>query len=127
MANCKGCGIEMQNNDPKGIGYTPKQNSEYCQRCFRLLHYDDLTVSMRKGIDPDMVMHRIADMDCLVLWVVDLFDFEGSMIPQVAAFNTEFNAEREPYFVLTKYSERYQFRQHLSGCKHFIKKKLGGR
>ena len=71
----------MQSEDPKGLGYTPKKDSEYCQRCFRLLHYDDLTVSMRKGIDPDMVMHRIADMDCLVLWVVDLFDFEGSMIP----------------------------------------------
>ncbi len=81
MANCKGCGVRLQTLDPKGIGYTPKENSEYCQRCFRLMHYDDLTVSMRTGIDPDTVLDRIEKMNCMVLWVVDLFDFEASLIP----------------------------------------------
>ena len=45
------------------------------------MHYDDLTVSMREGIDPDGVMKKIAESDCLVVWVVDLFDFEAGMIP----------------------------------------------
>ena len=81
MAVCKGCGVHLQNTDPKAPGYTPKEGSEYCQRCFRLMHYDDLTVSMRKGIDPEQVMKRIADMDALILWVVDLFDFEAGIIP----------------------------------------------
>ncbi len=45
------------------------------------MHYDDLTISMKTGIDPDSVLKRIDEMDCLVLWVVDLFDFEASMIP----------------------------------------------
>ncbi|MCH3961820.1 MAG: ribosome biogenesis GTPase YqeH [Solobacterium sp.] len=81
MTNCKGCGAVLQSTDPSAPGYTPKEGSEYCQRCFRLMHYDDLTVSMRKGIDPDEVMHRIAGMDCLILWVVDLFDFEAGIIP----------------------------------------------
>ena len=74
MANCKGCGITLQYDDPSAPGYTPKKDSEYCQRCFRLMHYDDLTVSMRKGIDPDTVLDRIASMNTLVLWVVDLFE-----------------------------------------------------
>ena len=81
MANCKGCGIQLQYDNPKLPGYTPKQGSDYCQRCFRLMHYDDLTISMKTGIDPDSVLKRIDEMDCLVLWVVDLFDFEASMIP----------------------------------------------
>lgn len=81
MANCKGCGIQLQYNHPKLPGYTPKKGSDYCQRCFRLMHYDDLTISMKTGIDPDSVLQRIEAMDCLVLWVVDLFDFEASMIP----------------------------------------------
>lgn len=81
MKTCKGCGAVLQTEDPKAIGYSPKADAEYCKRCFRLIHYDDLTVSMRTGIDPDSVMDRIAAMDCLVLWVVDLADFEGSMIP----------------------------------------------
>ena len=81
MSTCKGCGVVLQSDDPKLPGYTPKQGSEYCQRCFRLMHYDDLTVSMRQGIDPDEVMKKIAGMDALILWVVDLFDFEAGMIP----------------------------------------------
>lgn len=86
MTNCKGCGAVLQSTDPKAPGYTPKEGSEYCQRCFRIMHYDDLTVSMRQGIDPDEVIHRIAKMDCLVLWVVDLFDFEAGMIPGLNRF-----------------------------------------
>lgn len=81
MAVCKGCGAVLQNNDPKAVGYTPKDGSEYCQRCFRLMHYDDLTVSMRTGIDPDAIISEISGMNALVLWVVDLFDFEAGMIP----------------------------------------------
>ena len=75
MTICKGCGVRLQYVDRTLPGYTPKKESEYCQRCFRLMHYDDLTVSMRQGIDPDEVMKKIASMDALILWVVDLFDF----------------------------------------------------
>lgn len=78
---CKGCGAHLQTTDPKRIGYTPKENSEYCQRCFRLMHYDDLTVSMKQGIDPDVVMKRISESNALILWIVDLFDFEAGIIP----------------------------------------------
>lgn len=80
MTVCKGCGIELQYTNPKELGYSPKENSEYCQRCFRLMHYDDLVISMKSGIDPDVVLERINSMEGLILWVVDLFDFEASMI-----------------------------------------------
>ncbi len=80
MKICKGCGAHIQTTDKNMIGYTPKEDSDYCQRCFRLMHYDDLTVSMRTGIDPDFVLEKIQTMDALVLWVVDLFDFEAGMI-----------------------------------------------
>ncbi len=83
MSQCIGCGVHLQSEDKDRVGYTPKANSEYCQRCFRLMHYDDLTVSMRTGIDPDMVIQEIEKMDALVLWVVDLFDFEAGMIPGI--------------------------------------------
>lgn len=80
MTKCKGCGAILQNTDKNAIGYTPKLEAEYCQRCFRLIHYDDLTVSMRQGIDPDQVMKQISEIDGVILWVVDLFDFEAGMI-----------------------------------------------
>ena len=80
MAKCRGCGAQLQSENPKLIGYTPKAGSEYCQRCFRLSHYGDLTVSMKTGIDPDEVLSRVNELDCIVLWVADLFDFEAGML-----------------------------------------------
>lgn len=80
---CKGCGVVLQNEDKTKIGYTPKIEAEYCQRCFRIQHYDDVTISMKTGIDPDVVLQQIAKLDALVLWVVDLFDFEANMVPGI--------------------------------------------
>lgn len=77
---CKGCGIELQNSDINAIGYTPKTDSEYCQRCFRITHYDDVMISMKQGIDSDLVMTQLSNLDALLLWVVDLYDFEANMI-----------------------------------------------
>lgn len=80
MKKCKGCGALLQTTDSSKVGYTPKENSDYCQRCFRLIHYDDLQFSMRTGISSEAVLDQIEKMDCLILWVVDLFDFESGMI-----------------------------------------------
>jgi len=83
ICRCKGCGVVLQYDNPDEAGYSPKTDSDYCRRCFRLMHYDDLTVSMRKGIDPDTVLSTIEKMDSCVVYVVDLFDFEAGMIPGV--------------------------------------------
>lgn len=80
MTKCKGCGVVLQTDHPDKIGYTPKENSEYCQRCFKLIHYGDLTVSMREGIPSDETMEKIEKQEGLIVYVVDLFDFEASMI-----------------------------------------------
>ncbi len=77
---CKGCGVALQSEHAQELGYTPKAAADYCQRCFRIRHYDDVTISMRTGIDPDQVLKQIAKMNALVLWVVDLFDFEANLI-----------------------------------------------
>lgn len=80
---CIGCGVELQQKDKTAVGYTPKLEADYCQRCFRIQHYDDVTISMKTGIDPDVVLRQIEQKDALVLWVVDLFDFEANMIPGI--------------------------------------------
>lgn len=77
---CQGCGAVLQHDQPGAAGYTPKVGSKLCQRCFRLTHYDDLQFSMREGIDPDRILAQIHTMDALVLWVVDLFDLEASLL-----------------------------------------------
>lgn len=53
-----------------------------------------------------------------------IFDFEGSMIPGVANYNMKFNAVKEPYFIISKFSERYLLleglRQTTQALKHII-------
>ena len=41
---CKGCGVLLQQDDKNAIGYTPKISGDYCQRCFRITHYDDVVM-----------------------------------------------------------------------------------
>lgn len=41
IKKCLGCGIELQSKDKTKIGYTPKENSKYCLRCFRLKNYNE--------------------------------------------------------------------------------------
>ena len=47
---CIGCGATIQTENPKEIGYTPKSSVEkmenqiiYCQRCFKLKHYNEVS------------------------------------------------------------------------------------
>ncbi len=47
---CIGCGAKIQTTDPVKPGYTPmsalkkglETNELYCQRCFRLRHYNEI-------------------------------------------------------------------------------------
>lgn len=77
---CKGCGAILQHEYSDKLGYSPKQDADYCQRCFRISHYDDVTISMKTGIDSDTVLRKVSALDALILWVVDLFDFEANLI-----------------------------------------------
>lgn len=47
---CIGCGAKIQTEHPNELGYTPQSALEkglangevYCQRCFRLRHYNEI-------------------------------------------------------------------------------------
>jgi hypothetical protein len=80
MTKCKGCGVELQYTEKNELGFSPKEGAEYCKRCFRLAHYGDIQISMKTGIDSDAILEKVNKMDALVLWVVDIFDFEASIL-----------------------------------------------
>ena len=48
---CKGCGTLMQFDNPQLLGYSPKKEADYCQRCFRLTHYGAHSLSKVQGVD----------------------------------------------------------------------------
>lgn len=80
---CKGCGIKLQNEDPKALGYVPTLDQVYCQRCYKLRHYGDVTINMQQGIETSETLKKINETDGTVFWVVDLFNLESNLLSRL--------------------------------------------
>ena len=84
LRKCKGCGAVLQNTDSQALGYVPDLTMEYCQRCFRLTHYDrqqdyiDLTVTQDLSL--------IEDLQGIFVWIVDVIDLETSLLSVIPQF-----------------------------------------
>ncbi|WP_314059291.1 ribosome biogenesis GTPase YqeH [uncultured Vagococcus sp.] len=91
---CIGCGSIVQTEDKEGLGYTPQSALEkglesgevYCQRCFRLRHYNDIQDVSLTDDDFLRLLNGIGQEDALIVNVVDIFDFNGSLIPGLHRF-----------------------------------------
>ncbi|KRM43968.1 ribosome biogenesis GTPase YqeH [Lentilactobacillus parafarraginis] len=94
VVHCVGCGAKVQTVNKAELGYTPKsalekglQNGEvYCQRCFRLRHYNEIAPVSLSDDDFLKLLTSISATDSLILYVVDIFDVNGSMIPGLHRF-----------------------------------------
>jgi 30S ribosome assembly GTPase len=87
---CTGCGVSIQTEDKKGLGYAPPStlNKEIiiCQRCFRLKHYNELHPVSLTDDDFLEILNGIGKTDSLVVKIVDIFDFHGSWLPGLHRF-----------------------------------------
>lgn len=75
MKKCKGCGVTLQYRDKNLKGYSPKEELDYCQRCFRLMHYGDIN-DFSKNLDDNInTLNIYKDIkDALYVLIVDCFD-----------------------------------------------------
>ncbi|SJZ46138.1 hypothetical protein SAMN02745116_00402 [Pilibacter termitis] len=91
---CIGCGATIQTEDKEKIGFTPKAALEkgmetgelYCQRCFRLRHYNEIQDASLTDDDFLKLLHEVGESDSLIVNVVDIFDFNGSIITGLHRF-----------------------------------------
>ncbi|WP_026906258.1 ribosome biogenesis GTPase YqeH [Paucisalibacillus globulus] len=81
---CIGCGVQIQTEDPKGLGYTPKSSLEkediLCKRCFRLKHYNEIQDVSIHDDDFLKMVSTIRERNGLVVHIIDIFDVNGTMI-----------------------------------------------
>lgn len=77
---CKGCGQPLQDKEPQHPGYSQNLEQDFCSSCFRLKHYGDLSRVNQSKVDPFETLNKIAQLDALNIWVVDLFHLEESKI-----------------------------------------------
>lgn len=80
MSKCQGCGVSIQNTNPNELGYSPLVDSSYCLRCFKLKNYNELLTEYEVGYDFNSTIDSLIDLKGVIIWVVDLFDFESSLI-----------------------------------------------
>ncbi|MDR0297574.1 MAG: ribosome biogenesis GTPase YqeH [Streptococcaceae bacterium] len=94
---CIGCGSKIQSDDKLAAGFLPlsaltKKLEEtpdaeiICQRCFRLRHYNEIAPSSLTDADFLRLLNSLADKNALIVNVIDIFDFNGSLIPRLARF-----------------------------------------
>lgn len=87
---CSGCGVKLQSDNTNKHGYTPKQAMDrdpvICQRCFRIKNYNEtssVTVDQNEFLQ---LLSQIGTKEALVIHIVDLFDFQGSLISGLQRF-----------------------------------------
>ena len=87
---CIGCGVKVQTEDPKELGFAPKsaleKESIVCQRCFKLKHYNEVQDVSLTDDDFLKILNKVGETDSLIVKIVDIFDFNGSWLPGLHRF-----------------------------------------
>ena len=78
MSKCLGCGITIQNTLIDEDGYSPKLDSKYCQRCFRIKNYGEIK-KLTPILDDKGIINKVKQYNTLLL-VIDLLDFNYNNI-----------------------------------------------
>ncbi|MCB2744333.1 ribosome biogenesis GTPase YqeH, partial [Listeria monocytogenes] len=57
-----------------------------CKRCFRLKHYNELQDVAQTDDDFLRILNQIRSKQALIVYVVDIFDFDGRWLPGLPRF-----------------------------------------
>ena len=79
---CFGCGSKLQSEDKEKEGYIPREkydNSVYCQRCFRIIHYGD-TKELTAPKSINLIINSINKDNKYVLFLVDFITLNSDII-----------------------------------------------
>ncbi|WP_248926797.1 ribosome biogenesis GTPase YqeH [Paenibacillus hamazuiensis] len=89
-SQCAGCGVKLQTERSDKVGYVPaaalERDPVICQRCFRIKNYNEastLTVDQNEFL---RLLNQVGNTKSLVVHIVDIFDFEGSLISGLQRF-----------------------------------------
>lgn len=87
---CSGCGIRLQTEEQSKPGYVPRQALEkdpvICQRCFRIKNYNESSSVTVEQDEFLRLLSQVGGKNALVIHIVDLFDFQGSVISGLQRF-----------------------------------------
>lgn len=75
---CQGCGVILQNTNKEQIGYVKNLTKDYCYRCFRLTHYNELIDYDLNENDFLANLSNNYGLGYHYFYVLDVYDLDGS-------------------------------------------------
>lgn len=83
IKKCLGCGSLMQNEDVNRPGYTNDISRDYCKRCFRLMHYNEIPKVFASNEDFLKVVDYQIKKKNLFIYLIDIFCFPLSFNKEI--------------------------------------------
>ena len=78
MSKCKGCGITLQDSNKESLGYTPKLDNTYCERCFKTINYGKS--SKVNDLNNDLIIAKINKLNYFTFFITDFLNINDSII-----------------------------------------------
>lgn len=90
ISRCSSCGAILQDDNKNEVGYiSPSRIEKHieemtCDRCYNLRHYN--ASSNEFDADYKKILANAVKSEALIVYVVDLFSFEPSLIPNISQY-----------------------------------------
>ncbi len=87
MSKCKGCGIKLQNVNNSLAGFTKNLDNDYCERCFKTIHYNEY----RKvdNLDNEKIIDKINKLGYTTFFITDILNLNDDVIKLFTRINNE--------------------------------------
>ncbi len=99
IKKCLGCGSVLQSDNVNLEGFVKSnvyQKSDYCERCFKIMHYGEYSV-LDKKIDTDGIIRNInSDKYAYVAFLIDSLNINNNILKYIKRFKVN------KYILLTK-------------------------
>lgn len=99
IKKCIGCGSVLQSTDVDSEGFVKAsvyEKSEYCERCFKIMHYGEYSV-LDKKIDSDGIIRNInSDSVASVAFLIDVLNINENIKKYINKF------KNNKYILITK-------------------------
>lgn len=79
---CSGCGSILQSEDKNALGYQPKtkkSNADLCERCFKIIHYNDAKI-VTLPIDQNKILSIINKDKSFCFFLIDFLNINQSTL-----------------------------------------------
>ncbi len=93
VLRCYRCGSVLQNTNPKEKGYITAKNFDdvskikipYCDSCYDIVtSFNNSALDLQIDQDILRILDDAVATDALIIWIIDLFAFNGALNPEIA-------------------------------------------